>query len=80
MAPSSHKDDLFASLGVVILLIGTATGSAVAMILISVIAMALMVVFNRKELRRKEYRNGVLLVVLVAAVTAFVIGIFLTLC
>ena len=60
MAAFSRKDDLFASLAVVMLLIGTATGSAIAMILISVIAMALMVVFNHKELKRREYRNGVL--------------------
>ena len=79
MAASSRKDDLFATLAVVILLIGTATGSGIAMFVMSVITLALMVVFYRKEIRREEYRSGVLLLVLVAAVTAFVIGIVLTL-
>ena len=66
MAASSRKDDLFATLAVVILLIGTATGSAKAMIVMSSIALALMVVFNRKQLRIKKFRNGVLLVALAA--------------
>ena len=53
MAASSRKDDLFTSLSVVILLIGTATGSAKAMIVISAIALALMVVFNRKGFKEQ---------------------------
>ena len=58
MAESSRKNDLFATLAVAILLIGTATGSGIAMFVLSATTLALMVVFNRKELKRKEYRSG----------------------
>ena len=66
------KDDLFAAIAVVILLIGTATGSANAILVMSTILLAVMVVFYRKQLG-----SGALLTALVAALTAVVVGLIL---
>jgi 4-hydroxybenzoate polyprenyltransferase len=70
MRAFSRKDELFASLAVVVLLIGTATGSGIAMFVISAIALALMVVLTP----RAQLRRG-LLIALVGAVIG--IGVLL---
>jgi O-antigen ligase len=73
MLTESRRDDLFGAIAVIVLLIGTATGNAYALLGMSVAALMLMVVFGRKRLGR-----GALLAALVAAVTAAVIAIVLT--
>ena len=71
MTTFSCKDAWYASLAAVILLTGTVTGSGIAMFVTCAIALALMLVFDRKQLRSK------LLIALWAAVIG--IGIFLAL-
>ena len=73
MPTESRKNDLFGAIAVIVLLVGTATGNAYALLGLSVAALVLMVVFGRKQLGR-----GALLAGLVAAVTAAVIAIVLT--
>ena len=74
MGAFSCENGLFVALAAAILLIGTATGSANAMFVISAIGLALMVVFCRTRLR-----SGRLWVVIVGAVTAIIAGVVLTL-
>ena len=69
MVTGSRRDDVLGAIGVIILLIGTASGNAYAMLGMSVTAI-LLSVFNRREIG-----SGALLVAFVAAVTAAVIGI-----
>ena len=69
-----RKDDIFGSLGAAVLLIGTATGSAKAMLILSGTVLVLMLVFGRKRVTR-----GALLAAIVAAVVALAIGLVLTL-
>ena len=73
MSSESRRDDLFGAIAVCVLLIGAATGNALAMVGMSVVALVLMTVFGRKRLM-----SGALLVALVAAFMAAVIGIVLT--
>ena len=73
MSSESRRDDLFGAIAVCVLLIGTATSNALAMVGISVVALVLMTVIGRKRLM-----SGALLVALVAAFIAAVIGIVLT--
>ena len=70
MPTDSRKDDLLGAVAVTVLLIGTATGNAYAMLGMSVTALVLMAVFCRRRIG-----NGSPLVALVAAVTAAAIGI-----
>ena len=69
MPTESRRDDLFSAITVIVLLLGTATGNAYALLGMSVVGIVLMVVFGRKRLGR-----GALLAALVAAVTAAVIA------
>ena len=69
MSTESRRDDLLGAIAVVVLLIGTATGNAYAMLGMSVAALALIALFCRKQMG-----SGAILVMLVAAVTATVIG------
>lgn len=69
MTTTSRRDDVLGAIGVIILLIGTATGSASAMLIMSVAALTLLAVFYRRQIG-----SGSLLVAFVAAVTAAVIG------
>ena len=69
MTTSQKRDELFAALSVVGLLIGTATGSAIAIMAMSLTLLAIMAVFYRPQMR-----TGPLLVALVAAVTAVLIA------
>ncbi len=69
MPTDSRKDDLLGAMAVIVLLIGTATGNAYAMLGMSVAALVLMAVFCRRR-----DGSGALLVALVAAVTAAAIG------
>lgn len=48
MDTPSRKDDIFGSIGAAVLLIGTATGSAKAMVILSGTVLVLMLVFGRK--------------------------------
>ena len=70
----SGKDQLFAVVATAALLIGVATGSAIGMAVVCTIALAVMVVTGRVRLS-----SGVILIVLAAAITAFLIGFVLTL-
>ena len=73
MSNESRKDDLFGAIAVCVLLIGTATGSALAMLVMSVVALVAMTLYGRKRLM-----SGALLVALVAAVTAALVSIIAT--
>ncbi|MCX7717384.1 MAG: prepilin-type N-terminal cleavage/methylation domain-containing protein [Candidatus Sumerlaeaceae bacterium] len=56
MLTSKHRDDIFAAPAVVILLIGSATGSAITSIVMLAILLSLMVVFRRQDLRAGAWR------------------------
>jgi hypothetical protein len=73
MAVFSRKDEMFSALVVALLLISTASGSAIALLVMSTIMLALMTVFYRKELS-----GGPLLTAVVAAITAFAIGLVIS--
>jgi hypothetical protein len=66
----SRKDTIAAAIGVLVLLLGTATGNAWAMLAMSVVALAVMVILYRRGPGRNTIR-----VILVAAATAFVVAI-----
>jgi hypothetical protein len=70
MPTTSRTDDILGAFAVAVLLIGTATGNAYAMLGLSVLALLLMVVFCRRRIG-----SGAILVALVAAATAAAIGI-----
>ena len=70
MKTLSRQDEIFSALGVVLLLIGTASNNAMVMMVLSAFLLSLMVVFHRAKLNR-----GALLVTLVAALTALVIAL-----
>jgi len=72
MGLPERRDDLSAAVAVAILLLGTATGSANAILVMSTIMLALMVVLYRERLG-----GGALLTALVAALTAAAIGLVL---
>ncbi len=70
MPTDSRNDDLLGAIAVIVLLIGTATGNAYAMLGMSVASLVLMAVFCRRRIG-----SGAILVAFVAAVTAAAIGI-----
>jgi hypothetical protein len=70
MATGSRRDDMLGVIGVIILLIGAATGNAYAMLGMSVTVLILLTVFFRRKVG-----SGALLVSFAAAVTSAVIGI-----
>src|SRR5262245_37812555 len=70
MPTDSRSDEMLGAIAVIILLIGTATGSAYAMLGMSATALALLAVFYRRQIG-----SGAILVAFVAAITALVIGI-----
>ena len=74
MAASSRRDDMLGAIGVIVLLIGTATGNAYAMLGMSVTALILLAAFSRRRIG-----GGALFVAFVAAVTAAGIGIVVAL-
>ena len=61
-------------IGIIVLLIGAAIGNAYAMLAMSVTALVLLAVFYRRQIG-----GGPIMVALVAAVTAAVIGVVLAL-
>jgi len=69
----SRRDEIFMALAVAILGIGTATGSAKAMLVMGLVGLVLMTTFYRKQLGA-----AVLAAVSVAAVMAFAIVRFLS--
>ncbi len=69
MATRFRRDDV-PDIGVIILLIGTATGNAYPMLGMSVTALILLAVFYRRQIG-----SGAILVAFVAAITAAVLGI-----
>jgi hypothetical protein len=73
MAAFSSKDEMFSALAVAILLIGTATGSAIAIFVMSTITLSLMAVFYRKQ-----PSGGHLLAAGVAAITAIAVGLIMS--
>ena len=70
MAAGSRRDDVLGVIGVVIRLIGTATGSAYVMLGMSVTSLILWALFYRQRIG-----TGAILAAFVAAVTAAIIGI-----
>lgn len=74
MSATTRGDDLIAAVAVVVLLIGTALNNAYFMLTTSVAALLVITVFRRERLG-----TGPILVALVAAITASVIGIAVTL-
>jgi hypothetical protein len=66
----SRKDSIAAAIGVLVLLIGTATGNAYAMLAMSVVALAVMVILYRRGLSRNMIRA-----IIVAAAMAIVLAI-----
>jgi hypothetical protein len=74
MPTNSRRDDIVGAIAIIVLLIGTATGNAYAMLAMSVTALILLAVFYRRQIG-----SGPILVALVAAVTAAVIGVVLAL-
>ena len=70
---NSRKDGIVTAIGVLVLLLGTATGNAYAMLVMAIIALAVIAIFYRQRLSR-----NVLLVILTAAVTAATVAIGIT--
>jgi hypothetical protein len=70
MSTDSRRDDILAAIAVIILLIGTATGSAYAILGMSVTALVLLPLFYRRRIG-----SSAMLAAFIAAVTATVIGI-----
>lgn len=70
MHTNSRQDDLLGVIAVIVLLIGTASGNAYALLGMSVASLVLMAVLGRRRIG-----SGALLVALVAAVTAAAIGV-----
>ncbi len=68
-ATESRKDSIVTAIGVLVLLLGTATGNAWVMLAMSVVALAVMAVLYRRGPGRNTIR-----VILVAAATAFVVA------
>jgi hypothetical protein len=60
--PSSPRDGIIAAIGVVVLLIGTATGNAIVMLIMAMVALAVIAVAYRDRIGRK-----VLLTIVAAA-------------
>ena len=74
MPTGSRRDDLVGAIAVIVLLIGTAIGSAYVMLGMSVTTLILLAVFYRLQLG-----SGALLVAFLAAVTAALIAIVVAL-
>jgi hypothetical protein len=70
MATSSGRDDILGAIAVMVLLIGTATGSAYVMLGLSVAALIVLPLIYGQRIGR-----GGILAAFVAAVTAAIIGI-----
>jgi hypothetical protein len=70
MPAPSRRDDILGAIAVMVLLIGTATGSAYVMLGMSVTALFLLALFYRRRIG-----TGAILAAVVAAVTAGIIGI-----
>ena len=74
MPTPSRRDDAVGAIAVIVLLIGTATGSAYVMLGMSVTALILLAVFYRQHLG-----TGAILAAFVAAVTAAIIALVVSL-
>lgn len=70
MPTNSRRDDILGAIAVIVLLIGTATGSAYVMLGMSVTALILLALFYRQRIG-----TGAILAAFVAAVTAAIVGI-----
>ena len=62
---SSHRDEIITAISVLALLIGTATGNAIAMLTIAIVAFAVISIIHRRKIGSK---------VLIAVATAASIG------
>ncbi len=70
MPTGSRRDDVVGAIAVIVLLIGTATGSAYVMLGLSVTALVLLALFYRKHIG-----TGAILAAFLAAITAAIIGV-----
>lgn len=68
-AINSNKDAIVTAFGVLVLLLGCATGNAIVMLVMSILGFAVIAIIDRQRLRGSS-----LLVMLVAAATATVLG------
>lgn len=73
MPTSSRRDDVVGAIAVIVLLFGTATGSAIVLLGMSVTALVLLALFYRKHIG-----TGAILAALMAALTAAIIGIIVS--
>ena len=72
MVSLSRKDGVISAIAVAILVIGTATGSAIAMFVASVIALCMIPIFYREQFR------GVAVVAATAAAVAIAAGVLMS--
>jgi hypothetical protein len=65
----SRKAEIVTAIGLLVLLLGTATGNAFALLAMSLVALAVITIFYRQELRRHAW-----LVILAATATAVTVS------
>jgi hypothetical protein len=68
--PNSRKDGIVTAIGVLVLVIGTATGNAYVMLALAVVALVVLAVFFRKRVGRTALLAMAVSAVTVAAVAA----------
>jgi hypothetical protein len=71
-ATNSRKDGIVTAIGVLVLLLGTATGNAIAMLVMSIVGLAVITIFYRQSFGRIA-----LLVMLVGACTAAAVAVLI---
>ena len=67
-ATNSHATGIVTAVGLMVLLLGTATGNAYAMLLMSIVALVAITIFYRKILGRKLFLVTVFAAAMAAAV------------
>ena len=72
MDTNNRRDDLIAVAAAILLLIATATGSALVMFCISAIGLSGMVFLHRKKADRKKLKQGLMIAVLAACIGVLV--------
>jgi hypothetical protein len=68
-ASNSRRDGIAAAIGILVLILGTATGNAYAMLAMALVAFAVIAIFYRHDLGRRE----LLLMTLAAATSSVVV-------
>ncbi len=67
----SHRDGIVTAIGVLVLLIGTATGSAITLLVMSLIGIIVIPIFYRQQLRQPAWlvMIGIAAIAAVTAIT-----------